>query len=512
MRKKADRILRNILPGMSQMIWMVSLAAAVGFGPRMLNIDGDLGRHLTIGGYILDSGSIPTRDLFSHTMPGQPLVPHEWLAQLIFAAAYRLLGLDGVVLVTGVVIATTFSLIYRRSSHAGQSLFAAVMAVLMAMAASSLHWLTRPHIFTFFMLALWVGVLEDMRHGRIWRWWRLPVLMVVWANLHGAFIAGFASWAVYGIGLGWDLLWRRLPKGEGYHGHLWRYYLLGGASSLLVTLINPSGVALWGTSVGYVGNRYLVGHTAEYLPPNFHDPSTWPFLLFIGLLVVLSGLQNRRIDAGKIFLSGAWMVMALYSTRNVPLFAIAAAPVLAELLGGWLSGNHHRLKALARFFRFDQRVLETEQSLRGVIMPLLVLVLLVGGFMNGRKFDFQQRGNAFDPQVFPAAAMDWIESQPQQGRVFNYFPWGGYILFRSWPEQKVFIDGQTDFYGEQLTRQYEQVITLSPGWEAVLQQYEVTWAMVPSGGKLADGLRGSGAWQSVYRDETAEIFAEIFNQ
>ena len=98
MRRKADQILAKILPDMRQLLWVAVLVACIGLGRRMLNIDGDLGRHLTIGGYILDSGSVPVRDLFSHTMSGQPVVPHEWLSQVIFALAYRLLGLDGVVL------------------------------------------------------------------------------------------------------------------------------------------------------------------------------------------------------------------------------------------------------------------------------------------------------------------------------------------------------------------------------------------------------------------------------
>ena len=88
-------------------------------------------------------------------------------------------------------------------------------------------------------------------------------------------------------------------------------------------------------------------------------------------------------------------------------------------------------------------------------------------------------------------AADWLDKHPQHGKMFNYFTWGGYLLYREWPEQKVFIDGQTDFYGEALTRQYERVITLAPGWEDVLNQYHVRWVLIPPGGPLASALRGS---------------------
>ena len=283
MKKALSRLLLYLLPGLGDILWMGAFVGVLGLGPRMMNIDGDLGRHLTIGSYILDQGRVPTLDLFSHTLPGQPLTPHEWLAQVIFALANRVMGLDGVVLVCGLVIATSFWLVYRQSRNLSQKVLASVLVTVLAMAASSLHWLTRPHIFTFLMLVLWISVLENLRSGRLNRWWLLPVLMVVWANLHGAFIAGFATWFLYGLGLAWDAFWRKFPKGEGLHGHFWRYYLSGGAAAFLATLINPAGVGLWSTSVGYVGNHYLVSHTAEYHPPNFQEPSTWPFMLMIML-------------------------------------------------------------------------------------------------------------------------------------------------------------------------------------------------------------------------------------
>ena len=137
---------------------------AVGLGPQMMNIDGDLGRHLTIGGYILDPGKVPLADLFSHTMPGAELTPHEWLSQVLFALAERWLGLNGVVLLTAVVIAWRFC-VYRRALREGGSILAALAVCILALAASSLHWLTRPHVFTFLLVAVWLDGLERLRQG-----------------------------------------------------------------------------------------------------------------------------------------------------------------------------------------------------------------------------------------------------------------------------------------------------------------------------------------------------------
>jgi len=506
MNKNTPRILTWLLPGLGDILWISAFFGALGLGPRMMNVDGDLGRHLVIGQYILDQGEVPLQDIFSHTMPGQPLTPHEWLAQVIFALAYRVLGLDGVVFICAALVAFAFWLVYRRARRESHSLLFAALAALLAIAASSLHWLTRPHLFTFLMLALWVDRLEDLRRGRLQRWWLMPVVMLAWANLHGAFIAGFVTWGIYGAGLAWDALGRRFAKGEALHGRFWRYYLLGGAASFLASLANPSGFQIWRTSAGYIGNSYLVSHTMEYLPPDFHAPSTWPLLVFMGLLVVALGLRRKRIDSGQLFLAAAWLLMALYSVRNAPLFAIIAAPLLASTLQDSLRAGQRQGSFLARLHALDERLLQVDECLHGVAWPVLALVCTLACFRSGIALDFQQVGNRFDPQVFPVAAADWLEDHPQKAEMFNYFPWGGYLLYRTWPEARVFIDGQTDFYGEALTRQYEQVISRSAGWQGVLDQYRVNWMILPPRQALAQWLRADPGWVIVYEDGTAVIF------
>ena len=88
--------------------------------------------------------------------------------------------------------------------------------------------------------------------------------------------------------------------------------------------------------------------------------------------------------------------------------------------------------------------------------------------------------------------------------MFNPFDWGGYISFTLWPEYRVFIDSQGDVYGEAFIREYEQVITLKPGWQDVLDTYHVDWAMVPSRWPLANALAYDG-WDEIYADNTAII-------
>jgi uncharacterized membrane protein YidH (DUF202 family) len=312
--------------------------------------------------------------------------------------------------------------------------------------------------------------------------------MLLWANTHGAFIAGFVTWGAY---LGGELM-ETWETGIGDIERLKKWVLLG-IVSFAVTFLNPVGIQLWETGFKFVGNRYLVSHTQEYLPPDFHNPGTWPFLLMIGLTIFALGIKKNRPPFTHILLLTGWTVLALYSARNIPLFAIVAAPILSETVAGILSG-------MKRWNKVETNILKIEQSLRGntwiAVSVLLAVVAL--------SMPAMQAYYAFDAAVFPIKAVNWLENHPQDGNVFNHFPWGGYLLYRQWPERLVYIDGQTDFYGEALTREYEQIISTSQGWKTTLDKNKIKWVIVPFKSNLANVLTGKG-WEAIYQDEIAVV-------
>jgi hypothetical protein len=523
--------LNFLLPRLSEMFFLAVFVGVVMLGPRIFHGDGDLGRHITIGDYILDNQTIPTRDIFSHTMTSEHLTPHEWLAQVIFALAHRLLGLDGVVLFSALMIATTFTLCYRQCLQRSGLVLVSLIFAFLAAATASLHWLARPHIFTLLFVVLWTGVLESLRRGKSQRWYLLPVLMLLWANTHGAYIAGFVIWAIYLVGELWEVWKHRQAKGQQSlesqveepasqrsHPKLplrLKSILAAGLISLPVTLLNPAGLHLWDTTFGFLRSRYLVAVTFEYQSPNFHASYAWPFLLMIVLSLLLLGLgsgfraSSSQLNNGKsnpssvvsILLLAAWTAMGLYSARNIPIYALLAAPILAEIIGHNLTGG---LK-LERFVQFNQRLSNVEATLKAGFWPIVGVILITLALMGGARLDYDQQGNRYDPAVFPVEAVDWLELHPPAGNGFNYFIWGGYLLYRSWPERTVFIDGQTDFYGEALSRQYVQVVTLTGDWESILEQYQVTWVLMPAGSALVKTLRDHPDWGVAYQDSTAAV-------
>jgi hypothetical protein len=275
--------------------------------------------------------------------------------------------------------------------------------------------------------------------------------------------------------------WERLAK----------LSLIGGLS-FAITFINPAGWRLWDLSVGYLGNRYLVDHTVEYQSPNFHEPGTWPFLLLMILGILALGLGGR-LRAHQVILFAGWSAMSLYSARNIPLFAIVTTPYIGLATQSLLDKSSLYKKIEVQYF-------SSEKNLKGSFVFSVVFLLIALVFP-----PIPSTATQFDANIFPVKAVNWLLIHPQKGEMFNHFTWGGYLLYRMWPEETVFIDGQTDFYGETLAREYSQVITLQNGWKDTLKKYNVSWAIIPPNQPLARALREEMKWTVVYRDKTAVI-------
>ena len=497
--KVIHTLISYLLPRLGDIFFVAVFAAVIGLGPRMMNVDGDLGRHLTLGKYILDQKQIPTEDIFSFTKVGDPLTPHEWLSDLIMALSHQFAGLNGVVWLSALVIAASLWFLYRYSLNLSNMSLVALLGGILGAAASSLHWLTRPHIFTILLAVIWTGELEKLRLGIRKTWYIFPILMFLWVNLHGAFIAGLLIWGCYFVGMIFD---RQISL------HKNQSFLWIGLSSFLVSLFNPDGFGIWKTGFGFLGNQYLVSHTAEYLPPDFQMPAFWPFLILILSSVLILGLSKKRIAFPHLLLIGGWTVMALYSARNIPLYVVTAIPFLVAELNGIIS-DWQGTGLIDRFIEFQGKISATEEELKGGVWSAIAVILTLALFIGGYNLDFQKVGNEFSAEVFPTKAATWLEKNPPEGNGFNYFPWGGYLLYRFWPERSVFIDGQTDFYGEDLTREYEQVITLQDGWQEVLEKYQVEWVIMPVDSLLVEGLGQDESWQESYRDDTAAIWVVV---
>jgi hypothetical protein len=492
------KLLRFFLPRIEYILLAAVFWGIVASGPQILNFDGDLPRHILTGNLILQTGGVSTTDVFSFRTVGHPSFPHEWLSQVLFAAAHNWLGLDGIVLLTGLVIMLTWGIIYSQAMHKSKSFFSALILITLAVGASQIHVLPRPHIFTYLLTTLWITLLEAINENKTRSWWLLPLLMLIWVNMHGMFVLGIIIWGIYLVG---DFL--NHPSTTWFTSQKARSLLLGGALSLIATLFSPSGPEVWGAIASLGSNTYITSKIPEYQSANFHLPETWPFIFILLLTLVSFARSTERISWVDLLLTVAFTGLGLYSSRMIPLFAVVVAPVAAKAVTGWIRSEY----PLSRYLVTEQNISRLNVTSNGWIWIVGIVLLAAVILGSGRTVDPEGRGNIFDPRFFPVEATTWLETHPQEGHMFNEFDWGGYLLLRLWPNQQIFMDGHTHIYGEALTREYEQVITLNRDWEEILTKYDVHWVIMRKTAPLVNALSNRDPWELVYEDETTVILA-----
>src|SRR5688500_9911690 len=208
-----------LIPSIPDLVFAALVCLQVAAASIMLlNRDGDLPRHIAVGKVMLENRGLMREDFFSHTAYGQPFLAYEWLSQLIFAALHEFAGLDAVVVLTAVVIASAYA------SVAGFLIRRGVAAdlVILTMGAAALlgmtHWAARPHMFSFAATAILLRLLEPGKTGRVL--WFVP-LFALWVNLHPGFLFGLGVLGVMTVGdlvegvIGGDrAAWRRAAR---YH-------------------------------------------------------------------------------------------------------------------------------------------------------------------------------------------------------------------------------------------------------------------------------------------------------
>ncbi len=499
------------LPSLGVCIWLAFFLGLTLSNWRqvLVSADGDPCLHWRIGNWMIEHGAVLRTEQFSHTRMGAPLISKEWLSEILFAAAGNLLGWNGAVLLSALLIATTLWLLYRRLLADGCEILLATGLVMVAAAACSVHWLARPHLTTHLLTVVFTWQLarfdrDELSTRRLFAC--LLPLMLLWANLHGAFFTGFVLIGIYLAGGFLALANCPAPRRPPIWSKIRTLTLLT-AACLLVSFINPNGWTLHAHVLSFLRTPALAGFTNEFRSPNFHSGGTTGFLLELALLGILLVAVRPRLSPIDLLMISVWGYFALHSARNVPIFALVVTPILATHFNASLRAAPES-RFMSRFRAISNNVTELQSMAggRALVVAACVAVLLVmviphhGGGQPILTTEILTNR-------FPVAAVRFLQSHADlvRGQMFNEYAWGGYLMLVM-PERKVFIDGRNDFYGEALIREFNEVDDLKPGWERVFEKYRVDWTILPPKHGLTALLALRADWKRVYADDVAVIY------
>ena len=375
-----------LLPNFGAVVFAVALLQVLFLsqGAQALFRDSDTGWHVRNGETILETAAAPRVDNFSYTREGRPWFAWEWLSDALLGGAYRIGGLTGVALLAAVAIALTVWGAARLSLSLGGNLFFTAAAMVLLLGVTSIHWLARPHVFSWLLSLLFLSIAEHERRKPNRFLYALPLLACLWANLHGSFLLGPAILFIYAIGSfpslkrrgGCADQWgdrplsnqegrrRRCTEMDGPVGPTSRkgadgVVILEDSSgpttpalrathpfqgeesfrfaatclvSLLATFINPYGWRLHEHVLTYLQNDYLMDRIAEFRSFSFHAPGALYVELFLFAAVLGTVAMLRQRAFGQALLALGLLHMSLYSARHLPTAAVLLLPLCVGAL------------------------------------------------------------------------------------------------------------------------------------------------------------------------------------
>lgn len=450
----------------------------------------DVWWQLATGRYIVQNGSLPDTDIFTHTVAGQPWVVHEWLWEVLMFGLYAAGGYVGLMILRIAVLLPAVLLITWVCLRRGGAPLPVLATVLVGILAIGPVVNDRPQMNGMLFLAALLALIEQTRQGRP-RWlWLAPPLMLLWANIHGSYIMGLGLLGLFLISLLPQWFRRRRSADPASPSLLYvtAIILICG----LAVLVNPHG---WQGAVYPL--RYAFGDLSyhstlitEYGPPQFGDMDRF-LLVFLLLLVLSLGLSRRRLQLFEALTLAVFLYFVLRWGRNVGMSTFMIMPILAEHLTAVWEERSATASAAAKP--------------APVGFGLALLALVVATTAVSLRTSLARTDEVF-AEYTPEAAVQFIAANDLQGKMFNSYEWGGYFVWRLWPRYRVYIDGRGDVMGREFMAEYMKVVNLQPGWRSILDRRHVAFAVLKPGALLGQALRLDPDFALLHGDGDFECF------
>ncbi len=467
---------------------IVLIMGLIGGRHGFLNDPGTFWHH-RLGRDILQTGTLPWLDTLTYTQAGLPWPDMYWGFDALLAAIVARGGWAAAVAATAVALGWIYGALALNLLRRGASSAAALSAAVVAAGVGSVHFLTRPHLFTF-AFVLWTLCACRRFHDRGGREiWLVPLVMVAWANVHGGFLAGplIVATAALGHAASGPLdanRWRRIGV-----------FLAVAALSVLAPLANPYGFGLYRHVFDLMATSGVTELIFEHQPPQFGKPLARLLEGLILALVALQAFSRTRLSRYELAHVVVWLHMALTSIRHAPLLAIAAAPTLARLIDGLLAAP-----ASSPSPSPSPSPVPAPERVWWSPWPALATVAVLWGAAVGLPF------GGHDPTYWPLSALPALDREPISARLFHEQDWGGLVEDRCQPPRLAFMDDRFELWGRKPILEYLGALNGGPDWDALRDRLDISLVWLRPDRDLARRLGADPAWEVVHRDGVSVLF------
>jgi len=496
---------RFALPDMATLMAVLTLAFClfVFNGGRKLFRDSDTGWHIRTGERIIMTHALPSSDPYSFSRPSAPWLDWEWGSDVLMGLAHRIDGLRGVTAMFAVAIAACTWLWFRLHWAVGGNFYIACAMMPPMINTASLHWLARPHVFSWlFMIgALWYAERAPFRFG-LRQAIAIAAATALWANLHASFFFAPVIAVIFAAShfvrpLIWDL-------DRGFELERARWFLFAAAAALAGSFVNPYGWRLHAHLASYLMNGELLDRVAEFQSFNFHAAGSAQILLTLALAAMGGTLALTQKNVAHFLLAATFCIAALRSARALPLVALLILPIANAAFTNALRTLHELRPAFSKWLDhamiYAHRTLTLDRRLNGAPFAIAAVAILLLAL----RIPSAAARIGFPPDEFPVAASAAIEKLPPDARLFAPDKYGGYLIYRFNGARKVYFDGRSDFYGAAFMKQYIEVLEVRPGWQEIFGALHFTHALLPNRYSVGAALDQAG-WKTIYKDNVCTL-------
>ena len=476
-------------------VWLV-MFALFQESPAVMFQDPDTLWHIATGDLQRQAEQFVYHDPWSFTAGSTMWYNASWLWDVIFSIIYEHTGWLGVGIANSVILATTISALFvlcmRRSGHG----IAAFIIIVMTLMLFPSH--TRPLQLSMLWLTLVYGLLEAVSRQQMdRRWlWVIPPLMVLWANIHGGFLAAFLLLGIYGLTALISKDWS-----------LFKRLLMVGITALLATSINPYGpVFIYQYIMMAMDpmNRVL----EEWKPLSLHMDNAMHYIyvvLFLGLFV----WRRVSMSLNEILCIGIWLLLGLSSVRHMPIFCIVSAPIASAMLASLMKPAQQTQTIHPWIARCSAYVTAQINQRHRWRWGLLLIPLMVGIYASPTVS--QWNGNAYySPVLDLSEELDYITSHYADRHMYNDYALGGHIIFQSRGTPPVFIDGRSaTAYPNHIIRDFAAFVYLEDDWEERFARYPIDAILLHLSHPHVEPLKAHPNWRRVFSGKNAVIFERV---
>jgi hypothetical protein len=470
--------------------------------------------HVKTGERIVHERRVIWRDDFSHTSRGNVRPPHDWLFQVGEYLVYSRFGMDGVIVATGILAGAGVVLLYWMLRHS------LGLPALLAVALAWAFWgvwagsvtLLRPKTLGPLGLLVVLWAATNWRRGRPRMMLWLPLLYVLWASLHGSFVYGIAvslAFLATEAARTWVLRRGRPVRDGEARGRLRMLSLCTGAC-VVATFVSPAHYHTYHNAAKFiVWQMEWTPQITEWQPWQIDAHGVGGFIVVA--LVASLCLGRRPVSVFWTALLAGTFWYALFHRRFVPMFAVTALPLVGVQLQSWLAHLEETVPLLgpaARWRQWLQGTILAPGLTRTRLYPVVVCAVTAGAAV--LVWPLLPRGRTIEtctnPGDYPFAIADTVRRYDVPGKMLNEYGDGGFLIFRLWPRQRVFVDGRDRMHGDRVCLDASDAISGRENWRELLEQYGVTFVIANEGSGVVPKLDADGEWVLAQRAEKHRFY------